>query len=250
MKRGLFYIVVLLFLLIIIVLKRSEHIGSLKALQVFEDQARDLGLKPEDVALFKDLLQVFTNIAKKQNITFFLYGGTLLGHERINGILPWDDDLDLAMDEKGYSIVVAEVEKLTNYSTYLHAGWILKLFAQSPGTYVFNYQDKWHWPFLDIFLFNMSEVACKDVAWGLEFSTLDVLPVKPTTFLGIDVFIPANVTNVLTTMYGENATENCKSNYLNHKHVVYEKATVEIACSELMLLYEWKANEASNRNPD
>ena len=32
------------------------------------------------------------------NATYFLYGGTLLGSLRSGDILPWDDDLDLAMD--------------------------------------------------------------------------------------------------------------------------------------------------------
>lgn len=32
------------------------------------------------------------------NVTYFLYGGTLLGSLRSGDILPWDDDLDLAMD--------------------------------------------------------------------------------------------------------------------------------------------------------
>ena len=38
----------------------------------------------------------------------------------------------------------------TGYETYLHAGWILKLY--STVNYTLNYQGKWNWPFLDVFL--------------------------------------------------------------------------------------------------
>ncbi len=36
--------------------------------------------------------------ASALNVTYFLYGGTLLGSLRSGDVLPWDDDLDLAMD--------------------------------------------------------------------------------------------------------------------------------------------------------
>lgn len=49
-----------------------------------------------------DLLSAFINICDKYNLTYFAYGGTLLGAVRHNGYIPWDDDIDIVMPRKDY----------------------------------------------------------------------------------------------------------------------------------------------------
>ena len=72
------------------------------------------------------------------------------------------------------------------YTTYLHAGWILKIF--STVNFTLNYQDKWNWPFLDIFLMkvqgnestnlvgNMKEVS--HMLYTVHQGYIDFFPVK------------------------------------------------------------------------
>lgn len=43
------------------------------------------------------LLKVFIELCKKNNLTYFLQSGTLLGAIRHGGFVPWDDDTDVAM---------------------------------------------------------------------------------------------------------------------------------------------------------
>ncbi len=49
------------------------------------------------------LLQVFDKVCRKQNLTYWLDGGTLLGAVRHGGFIPWDDDVDVCMPRNDYN---------------------------------------------------------------------------------------------------------------------------------------------------
>lgn len=48
------------------------------------------------------MMKIVKEICEKENLTYFMIGGTLLGAIRHNGFIPWDDDVDLAMPRKDY----------------------------------------------------------------------------------------------------------------------------------------------------
>ncbi|MDD7409785.1 LicD family protein [Fusobacterium gastrosuis] len=53
-------------------------------------------LREFQVRLLKMLLEI-DNILKKNNIKYFLVGGSVLGAVRHKGFIPWDDDIDIGL---------------------------------------------------------------------------------------------------------------------------------------------------------
>lgn len=53
-------------------------------------------------AVMLDMLYEFDKVCKKHGLTYYLYGGSLLGAVRHHGFIPWDDDLDVIMPRDDY----------------------------------------------------------------------------------------------------------------------------------------------------
>ncbi|MBE6797497.1 MAG: LicD family protein [Ruminococcaceae bacterium] len=49
-----------------------------------------------------EMLTDFDELCRKNNLTYFLVGGTALGAVRHKGFIPWDDDLDVGMPRADY----------------------------------------------------------------------------------------------------------------------------------------------------
>ena len=97
-------------------------------------------LQPKDLLKYSreiivQILDFIDKVCKKYDLQWWLYGGTLLGAYRHNGIIPWDDDCDIAMIrpdyEKFFDLFNQEIknnnleymhisrETLTNNNTFL-----------------------------------------------------------------------------------------------------------------------------------
>lgn len=87
-------------------------------------------------------------LCKKHNIKYFLLGGSAIGAVRHKGYIPWDDDLDIIMDNENYERFIkvcrAELDKEKYYIQEAYVDWPLgftkiKLrgtIFEEPGQYV------------------------------------------------------------------------------------------------------------------
>ena len=49
-----------------------------------------------------ELLQEFANVCESHQLKWYAFFGTLLGIQRNEGYLPWDDDIDVVMPMEDY----------------------------------------------------------------------------------------------------------------------------------------------------
>ena len=84
----------------------TEYKKRLKALR--ELQLAELGL-----------IRQFVQICEKENLTYFMLGGTMLGAVRHKGFIPWDDDADFGMPREDYDTFLKVAGKYLTGDTHL-----------------------------------------------------------------------------------------------------------------------------------
>lgn len=95
---------------------------------------------------------------QKNNINYFLTGGTLLGAVRHKGFIPWDDDIDVVMPRNDYERFIDEYNKGESkfkVITYKNSDWYFFPFAKvmdqttSVSSSIYEYKNMG--VFVDIF---------------------------------------------------------------------------------------------------
>lgn len=113
-----------------------------------------------------DLLCEVDRVCKKNEIQYFLHGGTFLGAVRHQDIIPWDDDVDISMKRADYERFIEVFEKdadsrfkLLKFEDYPQFFDFISKIADTSVTYektVYGdedfYENRFSHPTLDIFV--------------------------------------------------------------------------------------------------
>lgn len=70
-----------------------------------------------------DIMRVLLKIFQKENIHYFMQGGTMLGAVRHQGFIPWDDDIDIGVLRPDYERFVNVCEKYLPENMKLRTYW-------------------------------------------------------------------------------------------------------------------------------
>lgn len=81
--------------------------------------------KEEDIKLKQiqlELMDEIDNLCRKNNVCYYIIGGTLIGAIRHKGFIPWDVDIDIAMPRPEYdrfkSICIDQLDRKYQYCDY------------------------------------------------------------------------------------------------------------------------------------
>lgn len=80
-------------------------------------------MDPKYKSLLLEILDDVDRVCRENNIRYFLLGGSMLGAIRHNGIIPWDDDIDIGMPREDYErFKTIAAEKLSPNHRFLYNG--------------------------------------------------------------------------------------------------------------------------------
>jgi len=152
----------------------------------------------ETLARQRRLLHRVAEIAAAKGIALYLDSGTLLGHVRQGGILPWDDDLDLALPDGSRALELgAAIAEAGLQWRFIGGETFMKVYDP---TYP-HPQEGWTWPFVDIFVFHRQGEQLVGSWPTLSLPRALILPGRRTTFEGAACWEPENPLAVLDSMY-------------------------------------------------
>lgn len=172
----------------------------------------------QNLKLERDLLRDIAALFKKNQIPFWVDCGTCIGAYRYGGIIPWDEDIDVAVLLPDFDNVMNALKAL-DQTKYCVEDWSNRCF---PKTYVrvfirenHNYVDIYHFAINPerrqvTYLLSNENSSFMLESWKIrerrftvssDYET--VFPLRRANFDGIEVFVPNNTKKYLQERYGQ-----------------------------------------------
>lgn len=191
----------------------------------------------EEKALALRCLFEMVSLLEAASVSYFLYGGSLIGSWRHHGMIPWDDDIDVMVNKSHRALLTAVLANRSLYgldSGYEHTyKWYSHEGAAAGGR-------KFKWPYVDIFFFeeNATHIWDSEVYYSSDYVYRkdDVFPLVRRPFEGLRLPAPRNSGSVIAVTYNVSLCQT--SGYLHKQELsvpVERRITTE--CKNLHSLY-------------
>lgn len=219
-------------------LKKLREYGKKNLYQKFKPQFSESERQQVITAM-----KVLTDTLDSANITYFLYGGSLIGSWRHHDIIPWDDDLDIIVNISSWEAI--EALRFSGYTLNIQTLNRYKFYSNDakpiPGYF-------WSWPYIDICFFGDNGTHLYDMDPGFSksfvYDKADVLPLVRRPFAGLKLYAPKNTEKVIKQNY--NALE-CQTRSYDHRRqrsIPNSNITV-VDCTILYRLYPFVIRDKS-----
>jgi lipopolysaccharide cholinephosphotransferase len=161
------------------------------------------------------VIKYTTEFLETHGIDYCIESGTLIGCVRHDGIIPWDNDVDIMIFKDGYFKMKTLMNKYNNNNfNILHMTPGFKIFYEKKcygELFVYDYDEKidlyrMAFPIID----NKSTFITSDIYFKHQkYKKTSLFPTKKTLFEDFYVRTPNNIKEILNTTYKGNLLE-CK----------------------------------------
>ncbi|XP_053396121.1 uncharacterized protein LOC128556150 [Mercenaria mercenaria] len=166
----------------------------------------------KEFLILKDILVTFKHACEANNLTYMLYGGSLLGAYRHAGLIPWDDDVDIWMDFKQMRVAETVLGKIQGYALHREKDdknlWKLSYDSSKPNKSKLGRREVF--PYIHILFFVDNSTHVRHLEGAINNRTVfprnDIFPLKKMLFEDEEYFVPNSAHAVIKRKYGQTNT--------------------------------------------
>lgn len=150
-------------------------------------------------------LEAFAHACRTAHLQFFMTEASLMGVTRHHGLVPWDDDVDVAMNVRQWRETRDVLGDIRGFELYAPNDSQWKFFMSSATVF----PDKpFKFPYLDIFFYDEDSSHIWAVTKGLKHDLVyrksDIFPLLHRPFEHLSVPVPCNLDLVVHRSHDQN----------------------------------------------